>query len=142
MDAGDSEQSPPRGLRGSIARLGASVLGLVRTRLELASVEFAEERDRVQQQLILLVAAMATFMFAALFVATWVIVYFWDSNRLTAIAIVAIVFAAVGTVLLMLRSQAAKGAPTPFAATIAEFERDRAALAGSDRAEMRQPPTP
>ena len=62
MDAGDSEQSPPRGLRGSIARLGASVLGLVRTRLELASVEFAEERDRVQQQLILLVAAMATFM--------------------------------------------------------------------------------
>ena len=30
----------------------------------------------------------------------------------------------------------------PFAATIAEFERDRAALAGSDHAESAVPPTP
>jgi len=141
MDDGGREQSP-RSLRGASARLGASLLGLLRTRLELASVELAEERDRVQQQLTLLVAAMATFMFAALFVATWVIVYFWDTYRLTAIAVVAIVFAGTGAVLLMLRSHAAKTAPTPFAATIAEFERDRAALAGRDRAPPAAPPTP
>ena len=139
---GDSEQPPPRGLRGAAARLGASMLGLVRARLELASVEFAEERDRVQRQLILLLAVGVAFMFAALFAATWVIVYFWDTERLTAIAVVAIFFAATGAVLLMLRSQAAKAAPTPFAATIAEFERDRAMLAGSDRAEQKPPPTP
>jgi len=137
-----SGQSPPRDLRGATARLGASLLGLVRTRLELASVEFAEERDRVQQQLTLLIAAMATFMFAALFAATWVIVYYWDTYRLTAIAIVAIVFAGTGAVLLLLRSQAAKAAPSPFAATVAEFERDRAVLAGSDHAESAVPPTP
>ena len=130
------------GLRGALGNLGASVLGLMRTRLELASVEFAEERDRVQQQLTLLIAAMATFMFAAFFAATWVIVYFWDTHRLTAIAIVAIVFAGAGAVLLMLRSQAAKAAPAPFAATVAEFERDRAVLAGSDHAESAVPPTP
>jgi len=142
MDDGGSGQTNSRGLRGAAARLGASLLGLVRTRLELASVELAEERDRVQQQLTLLVAAMATFMFAALFVATWVIAYFWDTYRLTAIAIVAIVFAGAGALLLMLRAQAAKTAPTPFAATIAEFERDRAALAGSDNAPPAAPPTP
>lgn len=142
MGERDSEQAPPRGLRGATARLGASVLGLMRTRLELASVEFAEERDRIQQQLILLLAAGATFMFAALFVATWVIAYFWDTERLTAIAGVAIFFAAAGAVLLMLRSRAANGAAAPFAATIAEFERDRAMLAGSDRAEQKPPPTP
>jgi uncharacterized membrane protein YqjE len=136
-----SEQSPPRDLRGAIARLGASLLGLVRTRLELASVEFAEERDRVQQQLTLLIAGMATFMFAAFFAATWVIVYFWDTHRLTAIAIVAIVFAGAGAVLLTLRSQAAKAAPTPFAATVAEFERDRAMLAGRDHVSPSPPPT-
>jgi len=139
MNDGGSEQSP-RSLRGAAARLGASLLGVVRTRLELASIELAEERDRIQQQLTLLLAALATFMFAALFIATWVIAYFWDTHRLTAIAIVAIVFAGTGAALLILRSQAAKTAPTPFAATIAEFERDRAALAG--RAPPAAPPTP
>jgi uncharacterized membrane protein YqjE len=142
MDSGSGERTDPRGLRGAVSRLAASLLGLVRTRLELASVELAEERDRVQQQVTLLVAAMATFMFAALFLATWVVVYFWDDHRLTAIAIVALVFAGTGIVLLMLRSQAAKTAPTPFAATIAEFERDRAALAGRDAATPAEPPSP
>ena len=142
MSDGGSGQSTARGLSGAAARLGASLLGLLRTRLELASVELAEERDRVQQQLTLLVAAMATFMFALLFAATWIVVYFWDTSRLTAIAIVALVFAAAGVALLMLRSQAARAAPMPFAATIAEFERDRAALAGRDRAPPAAPPTP
>ena len=141
MDIGDSEQSAPRSLRGSAARLGASLLGLVRTRLELASLELAEERDRVQQQLTLLLAAMAMFMFAVLFLASWVIAYYWDTHRLTAIAIVAVVFAGAGAALLALRSQAASVAPTPFAATIAEFERDRAMLAGRDNSPPAAPPT-
>ena len=141
MDIGDSEQSVPRSLRGSAARLGASLLGLVRTRLELASLELAEQRDRVQQQLTLLLAAMAMFMFAVLFLASWVIAYYWDTHRLTAIAIVAVVFAGAGAALLALRSQAASVAPTPFAATIAEFERDRAMLAGRDNSPPAAPPT-
>jgi uncharacterized membrane protein YqjE len=141
MDSDGSQQSAPRDLRGAAARLGASLLGLVRTRLELASVELAEERDRVQRQLTLLIGAMAMFMFAVLFVATWVIAFYWDTHRLTAIAIVAVVFAGAGAVLLALRSQAASAAPTPFAATIAEFERDRAALAGRDNAPPAAPPT-
>jgi uncharacterized membrane protein YqjE len=141
MSDGGSGQSQARGLSGAVARLGASLLGLLRTRLELASVELAEERDRIQYQLASLVVAVAMFLFALLFAATWVIVYFWETNRLTAIGIVAAVFAAAGAAVLMLRSHAAKGAPMPFAATIAEFERDRAALAGRDRAESAEPPT-
>jgi len=141
MDSGGSEQSVPRDLRGAAARLGASLLGLVRTRLELASLELAEERDRVQRQLTLLLAAMAMFMFAVLFIASWVIAYYWDTHRLTAIAIVAVVFAGAGAALLALRSQAASVAPTPFAATIAEFERDRASLAGRDNTPPATPPT-
>lgn len=140
MSDGGSGQSSPRGLSGAAARLGASLLGLVRTRLELASVELAEERDRIQHQLTALIAAIAMFLFALLFAATWVIVYFWDTSRLTAIAVIAIVFALAGAALLMLRSQAARVAPMPFAATIAEFERDRAALAGRDRPESAEPP--
>ena len=142
MSDGGSDPASARGLRGASARLGASVLGLVRTRLELASVELAEERDRLQYQVALLVVAIGMFMFALLFATAWIVVYFWDTSRLTAIAIVALVFAAAGVALLMLRSQAARAAPMPFAATIAEYERDRAALAGRDRAESVEPPAP
>ena len=138
----ESEQARPRSLPGATARLGASLLGLARSRLELASVEFAEERDRIQQQLTLLIGAMAMFMFATLFVATWVIVYFWDTYRLSAIAVVAIVFAGAGAVLLMMRNEAASSAPTPFAATLAELDRDRVALAGSAPRETAVPPKP
>ena len=142
MTEGGSEQSTARGLGGATARLGASLLGLVRTRLELASVELAEERDRVQYQVASLVLAIAMFMFALLFAAAWIVVYFWDTNRLTAIAVVAIVFAAAGAALLVLRSKAVSAAPMPFAATIAEFERDGAALAGRDHAETPEQPAP
>ena len=129
---GGSEQVSPRSLRGASSRLAASLLGLARTHIELASVEFTEERDRIQRQLTLLLAAMGLLLFAVLFVAAWIVVYFWDTYRLTAIASIAFVFAATGAVLLLMRAQAARLAPTPFSATMAELERDRAALAGSD----------
>src|SRR4029434_8250689 len=141
------EQASPRDLRGASSRLAASLLGLVRTHLELASVEFTEERDRIQRQLTLLVAAIGLLLFAVLFVAGWIVVYFWDTHRLTAIASIAFVFAATGAVLIWMRAQAARSAPTPFAATMAEFERDRAAFAGTDadrepHQEPAAPPTP
>jgi uncharacterized membrane protein YqjE len=139
----DSGPASPRGLRGASSRLAASLLGLVRTHLELASVEFTEERDRIQQQVTLLLAAVGLLLFAVLFVAGWIVVYFWDTHRLTAIASIAFVFAATGVVLLLMRAQAARSAPTPFAATMAELERDRAAMAGNDtEPEPAAPPMP
>ncbi len=135
----DSEPPRPRGLSAATARLGASLLGLARTRLELASVEFAEERSRIAQQVTLLFGALVMLQFAVLFVAVWVVVYFWDTYRLTAIAVVAAVFAAAGVLMLLVRKEFADSAPTPFAATIAELDRDRVALAGGA---TRDPPAP
>jgi len=138
MGGDGSDYVSPRDLRGATARLGASLLGLARTRLELASVELAEERERLQQQLLLLLVGAGLLLFALLFVASWFVVYYWDTARLTAIAAIAFVFAGAGAVVFMVRAQAARSAPTPFAATTAEFERDRASLAG--RAEAEPPP--
>ncbi len=140
---GGSDQPSPRSLRGASSRLAASLLGLARTHIELAAVEFTEERDRIQRQLTLLLAAMGLLLFAVLFVAAWIVAYFWDTYRLTAIASIVVVFAATGAALLLMRAQAARSAPTPFAATMAELERDRAAIAGNDtEPEPAAPPTP
>lgn len=132
----DIRDEPPQasGLSGATARLTASLLALARARAELAAVEFAEERARLQQQLVLLITGMVALLFAAFFVAVWVIVYFWDTYRLTAVAGVVLTFALAGAIVLWRRAESARAAPAPFAATLAELERDRAAFSGSSRA--------
>ena len=108
-------------LRGSLSRLADALLGLARTRAELASIEYAEERGRVGRQLALMIAGIGFLMFALLFAAGGVVV----------------VFGAAGAVLLWRRAELAQTSPTPFAATIAEIDKDRAALART----MNQPPS-
>lgn len=116
-------------MRGALARLADALVGLARTRFELATVEYSEERARVAQQLALLLAGIGCLLFALFFAAAAVVIYFWDTNRFVAILGVVIFFAAAGAVLLWRRSEIAQTSPTPFAASVAELDKDRAALA-------------
>lgn len=120
-------------LRATVARLGDALLGLTRTRLELASVEYAEERRRVGRQLALLVGGIACLLFALLFVAAGFIAYFWDTHRFAAILGVIFVFAGAGAVMLWRRAEIGHTAPTPFAASLAELDKDRETLARTMR---------
>ncbi|MEO6566364.1 MAG: phage holin family protein [Casimicrobiaceae bacterium] len=126
---------PP--LRESVASLLAAMAGSVRTRIELASVEFAEERSRLGQQLALLIAGLGCLLFAVLFVALGVVAWFWDTHRFAAIIGVIVVFAGAAAALFWWRSDLSRSAPSPFAASLAELEKDRAALA---RASKRRAP--
>ena len=123
-------------MRSALARLADSLLGLLRTRLELAAVEYTEERERISQQLMLLVAGIGCVLFALFFAAVLVIAYFWDTNRLAAIIGVIAFFGIVGAALLWRRAEISNAAPLPFAATVSELEKDRAALART----MKLPP--
>ena len=97
-----SEGAPPAGgLKAALARLAESVVGLLRTRAELAGVELVEERERLVLRLALLVAGIVVLAFAALFVGVFIIASFWDSHRLLgAIALVALVYALAGGLMI------------------------------------------
>ena len=127
----DAADRSPGGetLRGALARLADALLGLARTRFELASIEYTEEKTRITQHLVLLLLGLGCLLFALLFVAILVIVFFWDSYRFPAIIGVILFFAALGAAFLWRRTELSRGAPLPFAATVAEIEKDRAALA-------------
>ena len=59
--------SVPEGGVGKFAtRLSASAVSLLRTRIELASVEFAEERERLKASVGLIAVAAIAFGFAAI----------------------------------------------------------------------------
>ncbi|HEY2818070.1 MAG TPA: phage holin family protein [Casimicrobiaceae bacterium] len=122
--------SPRPEFRSAAARFVNSALALAHTRVELAAVELAEERERLKRSAMLIAGAVFMFSFAVLGIAAWIVVYFWDTHRLEAIAAVTLVFALVGGFLLWRNAALGRESPTPFSATLAELAKDRTWLAG------------
>ncbi len=118
------------GLGPAVTRLAAGALALVRTRLELAGVELAQERERVKSLLVLAVAGavFATLTIAALSIG--VLAVFWETHRYAAIAALVLIYGGCAAFAFARAGAIVREAPTPFSATIAEFEKDRAMLSG------------
>jgi uncharacterized membrane protein YqjE len=129
----EMHDAPPRqDFRSAAARFFNSALALAHTRAELASVEFAEERARLKRTAMMIAAAVFMLSFAVLGVATWVVVYFWDTHRLEAIAGVTVIFALAGGFLLWRNAALERQSPKPFSATLAELSKDRSWMMGRD----------
>jgi uncharacterized membrane protein YqjE len=127
-----TDGTPPRvrrGLKGAAADLAAALLGLGHTRLELAAVEFEEARARTTQNLALVMVAALCFAFALLAASFLVVVLFWETHRIAALCGVTVVYALVGLLAVWRLAERRKAHAPPFAATLAELERDRAWLA-------------
>jgi uncharacterized membrane protein YqjE len=125
------------GLKAAFVRLAGSAIALLRTRLELAGVEFAEERERLQLRLGLLFAGVLLILFGVLGFSAFVVIHFWETNRVAAILGVSAVLIAAGVLLLFRARAIGRQAATPFAATLAELEKDRTWLAGEGLSGLR-----
>ena len=126
----DMAGEPPRqpGLKGALVRVGESAFSLLRTRAELAGIELVEERERLLLRGALLIGGAIVIAFAALFVGLFLIALFWETHLLEAIAAVTLLYV-IGGALLIAKSRAiGRNAPAPFAATLAELEKDRLRL--------------
>ena len=135
MSAGTSGSASAAGLRGALARAGGALVELLRTRIELAALEFAEQREHAKGALVLVAIAGVFLAFAVLSASALVVILFWDTHRVAAIAGVTIFHAAVGVIALTRLQAFQRNAPKPFAATLAELEHDREWLTGSARGE-------
>jgi uncharacterized membrane protein YqjE len=122
--------APAGGLRRALARAGAAAVELVRTRVELAALELTEQRERAKHNLVLIFVAATFIAFAVLCASALVVVLFWDTHRIAAIAAVTALHLAIGVGALFRLRASRRQAPPPFEATLAELERDRRWLAG------------
>ncbi len=129
-----ADATPPRsprgrlGLRAAAASLAAALLGLGRTRLELAALEFEEVRARTAENLALVVVAAISLGFAILAASMLVVAFFWDTHRIESLVALTVVYALIA-LFATWRLAVRRKADTPaFAATLAELERDRARL--------------
>ena len=122
------DSRPQGGVVGAMAQLGASALAILRTRLELASVEFAEARERIKEMVLLAAVGTVLGLFALLFASLFVIAWFWDSYRLAAVGGVTLFYIAITVLVFARLRKISRDAPAPFAATLEELENDAAAL--------------
>lgn len=112
------------GVRSAAMRVGASALAVLRTRLELASVELAQERERAKISFALIAAAAVAFALLAVVVTFGIIAWFWDDHRYAAIVIVALAYALAGVAALVVHRRIRREAPAPFGATAEALRRD------------------
>ena len=127
-DAAAGERAVP-GIRELLGRLAASLAGAVDTRAQLAAIEFAEERDRARDRLALLLLATLAGGFGLLAFNAMVVVLLWERLGWVSLALLTVVWLALAGTALWRLAVASRREQRPFAATLAEFERDRVWLA-------------
>ncbi len=124
------EPKAPAGALDSLRALGATLAETVETRIELALVELREEGERRKAMLVLAVAGGLFLAMGLLLAAFFVVVVFWDTYRLPAIAGVTLLYLGIAAWAFLRLRERAQSAPAPFEATLREMAADREMLRG------------
>ncbi|MBB5215160.1 phage holin family protein [Parapusillimonas granuli] len=114
-------------LRQSVGDLACTLLSIVRTRIELFSLEASEQKGRLVVLMGLTAAALLFLTLAVLVFSIAVALYFWPTEqRYMALCVLALCYLVIGAGFLWaVRRKLVHGA-MPFAATIDELRRDLA----------------
>lgn len=128
--ADEGAPGPATRLLQSVTRLGATVLGVVETRVDLLTTEIGEDAARGMRILLWAVVALLAGFGGLLFSGIAVIAFFWDTHRVgAAVSVTALFLAATALAALMSRSML-RAKPRLLDATRTELARDVAALRG------------
>ena len=137
MEAPSPEGAPQGGsshggLFSSLRGVLATLLATGRTRLELLQVELEEEKLRLAGIGVLAVAAVFFLALAILVLTFFVILLFWDTHRVMATGLIALVYLIAGLCCALAARSRAKSKSTLFAASLAQLDADRKRLSQSD----------
>ena len=117
-------------ITATIGRIGANLLAMLRTRLELAAIELQEETHRLFGYLAWGIAAAFFAVVAVLLAILFVLVLFWDTHRLAAVGGMTLLFAAGSLFAALSVKSNLKNRPPMLANTLAELRKDVQAVKG------------
>lgn len=112
------------GLGRNVARLAAGSLLLVRQRLELASIEVEEGLLRIGLLFARALVAALMLALALMAAAATVIIYFWESARMTAALGITGFFTLAAALMAWRLAVALRDKPSFLAATLCELDKD------------------
>ena len=112
----------------SLRNLLANLLAVARTRGELLQVELEEEKQRVAGIAIFAVAAAVFLSLAVVVLTFFVMLLFWDTNRVMAAGLITLAYAVIGFVCAMVAHSRSRVKSRLFSASLAELGKDGARL--------------
>ena len=118
----ENTQHSAEGLLGSLKSLSSLVVA--HNRLNLLSTDLEIARERTVSVLMMVLVALFCLCFGALLLALFVVVIFWDTHRLIALASVTGLFLLVGSIYLWRVLRALKRMPATFEASLTELAKD------------------
>jgi uncharacterized membrane protein YqjE len=121
----DKTSTSSKGLFESITALTSTLVAIVHTRLELLSTDLEEDRERLMSLVTLSLISLFSMMIAVVLVTITLVVAFWDSYRVLALASIAGVFLIVGVATWLAAIHKAKNKPKKFIASLLELIKDR-----------------
>ena len=115
----------PPGLIQSLKTFLRTWVELFRTRLDLLSTELQEERQHLQQIVILGAAALLCITFGVLLVTLFFVAVFWDTNyRLAVLGGFAVFYLGTGIIVGLITRRKSRLKPKLFTASLAELAKD------------------
>ena len=128
MSGSAPETADAAGLAHGLRGLLANWVTAARTRGELLQVELEEEKLRVAGIAVFAVAAAFFLALSVLVLTIFLIVLFWDNNRLLATGLIGGSYLLIGIVLALIARSRAAVKSKLFAASLAELRKDSEAL--------------
>jgi len=116
------------GLFDSLKTLASTLVAIGRTRLELLSIDIEEERVWLTSMLVWTLTALFCAGLSILLVILFFIVIWWDTHRLLAVAIPALLLMLCAVLAVNVVRGKMRAKPRLFAASLAEFSKDHAHL--------------
>ncbi len=116
------------GLFDSLKVLAATLLAIAHTRLELLSTELEEERVRLSSMLVWTLVALFCAGLGVVLATLFVVLALWDTHRLLALGIPAILFLLGAALAWLVVRGKARAKPRLFAASLTELSKDRKEL--------------
>jgi uncharacterized membrane protein YqjE len=113
------------GLFESLKTLSVSLISIVQTRLELLSTDVAEEREQLTSFLVLVLVALSFLGVGVVLLAILIVVAFWETHRLLALAGLTGLFLTAGVGLGWYAMHRVRTKPRLFEASLAELSKDR-----------------
>lgn len=128
QDRQQNPEQPSAGLLQSLRNLGATLVAVLQTRLELLATDLEEERIRLLQVLFWAAAALFFLGMGVLTLTLLVVFLLWDEKLVWAIVVLAAVFLAIGAGLAIGVRNHIHARPRMFAASVQELSRDKEEL--------------
>ena len=127
-NAHDTGSERRGGLLDSVKVLAGTLLAMAHTRLELLSTEIEEQRAWLGSILVWTLVALFCAGVGVVLATLFVVMALWDTHRLLALGIPAILFLLGGALAWLAVLGKARAKPRLFAASLGELSKDRTEL--------------